>query len=73
MRYASCPMSQTAATLHEFTFTVVNYNYRPLSRRDTQLNNHYKLYMKSSKDHQSKIDFFLSEDFFAVIKLAIYA
>ena len=44
-------MSQTAATLHQFTFTVSNYNYRPLSGRDTQLNNHHTLFMNSLKDH----------------------
>ena len=35
----------------QFTFTMSNYNYRPLSGRDTQLNNHYTLYMNSWKDH----------------------
>ena len=35
MRYVSCPMSQKAATLHQFTFT--------MSICDTQLNNHYTL------------------------------
>ena len=47
----SCPMSRKAATLHQFTFTVNNYNYHPLSRRDTQLNNHNTLYMNSLKDY----------------------
>ena len=32
---------EKAATLHKFTFTVSNYDYRPLSRHDTQLKNHY--------------------------------
>ena len=34
----------------------------PKYRTDTQLNNHCTLCMNSSKDHQSKIDFFLSKD-----------
>ena len=50
MRYDSCPMSQKAATSHRFTFTMTNYNYYRLSRRDTQLNNRYRLYT-SLKDH----------------------
>ena len=57
MQYVFCPMLQNAATLHQFTtFTMSSYNYRPLSRRDTQLNNHYTFYMTS------KIDFFLTND-----------
>ena len=44
-------VSQKVAILHQFTFTVSNYNYHPLSRLDTQLNNHYTLYMNSLKDH----------------------
>ena len=36
---------------YQFTFTMSNHNYRSLSRRDTQLNNHYTLYMNSLKDH----------------------
>ena len=28
------------------------YNYRPLSGRETQPNNHYTLYMNSLKDHE---------------------
>ena len=42
-----CPMPQKAATLNQFTFTMSNYNYRTLSRRDTQLSNHYTLHMNS--------------------------
>ena len=43
MRYVSCPVSlKKAVTLHQFTFTKSNYNYRSLS---TQLNNHYTLYI----------------------------
>ena len=37
MRYVSCHMSQKVTTLHQFTFTMSNYNYRPPSKRDTQL------------------------------------
>ena len=48
-RYVSCPVSQKVATLHQFTFTMSNYNYRPLSKRDTRLNNHYTLYVNSLK------------------------
>ena len=45
MWYVSYPV---VATLHQFTFTMSNCNYRPLSRRDTQLNNHYTyLYINS--------------------------
>ena len=44
-------MPQKTATLHQLTFTMSNHNYLPLSRRDTQLKNHYKLYMNSLKDH----------------------
>ena len=73
MSYISCPMSQKAATLHQFTFTMSNYNYRLLYRRDTQLNNHYTLCMNSLKDHLSGIDFFFIKRFFVVIKLAIQA
>ena len=51
MQYVFCPMSQKAATLHQFTFTVSNYNYRPPSGSDTQLNNHYTLYMKFLKNY----------------------
>ena len=77
MRYVSCPVSQKGATLHQFTFTMSNYNYRPLSRRDTQLNNHYILYLNSLKDYKpktgSKVDIFFIKRFFVVIKLTIYA
>ena len=48
-------MSPKAAALHQFTFTMSNYNYRPLFRHDTQLNNHQTLYMNSLKDHYSNI------------------
>ena len=50
MRYVFCPVSQKAAILHQFTFTMSDDDYRPLSRHDTQLNNHYTLYMNSLKD-----------------------
>ena len=46
MRYISCPMSQNAATLHQFSFSMSNRNYRPPSRRDAQLNNHYTFNQK---------------------------
>ena len=51
MRYAFCPISQKAAALRQFTFTMSYHIYRPLSRHDTQPNNHYTLYMNSLKDH----------------------
>ena len=38
MRYASGPTSQEEATMR-------TDNYRPLSRRDAQLNNHRTLYI----------------------------
>ena len=43
MRYVSCPMSQKAAILRQFTYAMSNYDHRPLSRRDTKLNNYYIL------------------------------
>ena len=39
------------SSLHQLTSTVSNYNDRPLSRCDTQLNNLHTLHMNSSKDH----------------------
>ena len=51
-------MPQKAPTLHQFHITMSNYNYRTLSRSDTQLDNHHTMYMNSLKDHQSKTDFF---------------
>ena len=52
-RNAICFLSYVtkAASLHQFTVTMSNYNCRPLSRRDTQLNHHYTLHMNSLKDH----------------------
>ena len=55
--YVSCPTSKKAATLHEFTFTMSNCNYCPLSRRDTQLNNHYTLHSLSSNVVCSSVSF----------------
>ena len=51
MQYVSCSVSQKAAVLDQFTFTISNNNYRPLSRRDTQLNNHLTSYINFLKDH----------------------
>ena len=39
MRNVSCATSQKIVKLHQFTFTVSHYNCRPLSSRNTQLNN----------------------------------
>ena len=54
---AICFLSYVTKGSH-ITSVYFHNDYRSLSRYDTQLNNHYTLYMNSLKDHQPRIDFF---------------